>query len=155
MTHYYSNRGFIDKGDGTYNFYWDSISDTGGDWTFEENPSISHDIEKVFAINEAKKLKNMATLVELEYGFSETRAIEVSSLVSNWNRLSKARAMTANEADSFSVEIPGTTMDQVENAMLDSAMDSDTLLEELTSNAAVLNGTSPEGMSALIKTLLN
>ena len=37
--------------------------------------------------------------------------------------------------------------------MIDSAMGDSSLLNELVGNAAELNGTSPEAMSALIETL--
>jgi len=143
------------NGDGTYTFTDQNNAGTysEGSWIFEEQSINIKDIEKATALRQEAKLNKVTNLLEMEYGFSESRAKEVTSVISNWKRLSKSREMTTEEANMFAVEVVGADMASLEEAMINSALGDNSLLDELTSNAAELNGSSPEAISALIETL--
>ncbi len=150
--------GVVNNQDGTYTFnrYYDMGTSGGsvqGSWTFEETVSTIKDIEKATAAREAKKLSRLTDLLEMEYGFSEKRAVEVTSVISNWKKLSKTREMTSAEANTFAAEVTGANFSQFEEAYLNSEIGNDSLMEELIESAAELNGTSPEAISALLETL--
>jgi len=147
-----------DNGDGTYTFlvfvdYPNGWNNEPGQWTFEEQTLNIKDIEKATALRQEAKLNKVTNLLEMEYGFSESRAKEVTSVISNWKRLSKSREMTTEEANMFAMEVVGSDMASLEEAMINSALGDNSLLDELTNNAADLNGSSPEAISALIETL--
>jgi len=145
----------VANADGTYNFSRNTVNgeNTYEGWIFEETTSSIKDIEKATALRQKEKLNKVTNLLEMEYGFSESRAKEVTSVISNWKRLSKSREMTAEEANMFAMEVVGSDMASLEEAMVNSVLGDSSLLDELTNNAADLNGSSPEAISALINTL--
>jgi hypothetical protein len=145
------------NGDGTYTFtsFYDEALGTSatGSWVFEEQTLNIKDIEKATALREQKRLNKVTGLLEMEYGFSAERAQEVTATISNWKRLSKTREMTSEEANAFAMEITGTDMDDVTEAYLNAQVGNDSLMNELVNNAAEMNGTSPEAISALLNSL--
>ena len=140
--------------EGAYNFSNCFGADCQGtSWTFEEQVATIKDIEKATAMRQKARLGKVSNLLEFEYGFSADRASEVTATISNWKKLSKTREMTAEEANTFAMEVTGADFTDFEDALTESAMGNSSLLNELVDSAAELNGTSPEAMSALIESL--
>ena len=123
--------------------------------TFEKTAGETKDLEKAAALVEAFQVETMAGNLASQFGLSEDRSIEVAKLATSWNKLSKTRALTDADADSFSHELTGVSMADMNNAEKALADGSTGPLNAVLVKAAEVNGTTPENMSTIMMKLFS
>jgi hypothetical protein len=120
---------------------------------FEQTAISSKDMDKAAAFAEAFAVDKMAANLSAEFGLSEERSLKVAKLAASWEKLSKSRALTNADADAFSYELTGVSIDDMENAEKAMMSGSMTELNSVIAKAAEVNGTSSENMSAIMMKL--
>lgn len=117
---------------------------------YEETSASAKDLEKMGVAMENLNNAKFGKDISEKFGLSEERSLDVAKMVSSYKKLSKSRAMTESDADSFMVKLLGTdaktTMDAFNDLKEGNAEKFDSVLEQ----AAKVNGTSPETVRAII-----
>src|SRR5690606_82828 len=62
----------------------------------------SRDLEKMQAMVEMNKVRQISQQVGIKFGLSAERAIQVAKLSTQWNQLSSSRELTPADVDTFS-----------------------------------------------------
>jgi len=117
---------------------------------FEETQISSKDLEKVGGMLAEIKVSKAAEKLAAEFGLSEERSMSVAKMASQWEKVSKKRAMTTADADAFSKGMLGVSLTAVKDAYTESLQGNDSMMAELLEEAALVNGTSPEHMNDLM-----
>jgi hypothetical protein len=120
---------------------------------FEKTTESMKDLDKTAALVESYNVEMMASNLSSEFGLSEERSIKVAKLASSWEKLSKTRALTNADAESFSQELAGVSIADMENAEKDLQNGSMSKLNDVLSRAATVNGTTSENMSMIMMKL--
>ncbi len=111
---------------------------------FEATESSPRDLEKAAAFIEEMKVHTMSTNLSAEFGLSEERSLRVAKLASQWERLSKSRAMTAADSDVMAKEIIGTNLREMDEAYMEMIQGNGAHFDTLMTRAAQVNDVSPE-----------
>jgi hypothetical protein len=156
MTHeIYAN--LTNNGNGTFSCNVGTCFNVSGaissSMVFEQTAANSKDLDKAAAFAEAFAVDKMAANLSAEFGLSEERSLKVAKLAASWEKLSKSRALTNADADAFSYELTGVSIDDMENAEKAMMSGSMTELNSVIAKAAEVNGTSSENMSAIMMKL--
>ena len=143
----------VDNGDGTYACFGGCWQAGNGPATtnmvFEKTAGSVKDLEKVSALAEAYKIELMAGNLAVEFGLSEERSLHVAKLASAWDRLAKSRALTDADADHFSIDLTGMSMNELHQAEIGIEEGSVTLDAALQKPAAK-NGITSENMASIL-----
>ncbi len=150
---YASSRRFYfrltDQGDGTYKCKMSTCigydkQPRSSSLVFEATQANPRDLEKAAAFIEDMKVNEMSANLSAEFGLSEERSLRVAKLATQWDRLSKSRAMTASDADVVAKEIIGTSLHEMDEAYMDMIQGNGAHYDALMTQAAQLNDVSPE-----------
>lgn len=143
------------NGDGTYSCKQSSC--IGYDRTprsssllFEATEGTPRDLEKAAAFLEEFKIANMSEHLAASFGLSEERSVRMAKLISQWDRISKSRAMTAQDADVIAKEALGTSFREFDEAYVESIQGSSARYNAMIKRAADLNEISPEQFNAIL-----
>lgn len=124
------------------------INGSGNPELYSEATAGVKDLERLAANLENQSVKTFQINLTTQYGLSADRAEVVAKNIYAYNKLSTKRALTTKEKNFFSNELLGVNYNQVVDSF-NSAEGIDDLLEQ----AAKVNGTSPEQVSAIINEL--
>ena len=120
---------------------------------FEKTIASSKDLDKAAAFVESYKSERLASNIASEFGLSEERSTKIAKLAATWEKLSKVRGLTNEDADAFAQELAGVNFAQINKAVSSMEQGSASEMGELVSKAAEVNGTSSENMSAIMMKL--
>ena len=124
------------------------INDHGNPELYSENSTSVKDLELLGANLENHSAQSIEDMLTTEYGLSADRAESVAKNIYAYNKLTSKRSLTKKERNFFSNELLGANYDQVMNSFT-----SGEGVEELLEQAADVNGTTPEQVSAIINEL--
>jgi hypothetical protein len=161
FTYIYSGVGVYDhltaNADGTFSCNAGTCNGVAGPTSstmvFEKTSGSAKDMDKAAALAESFQVEQTAANLSAEFGLSEERSLKVAKLAASWEKLSKSRALTNADADAFSYELTGVSIDDMENAEKAMMSGSMTELNSVIAKAAEVNGTSSENMSAIMMKL--
>ncbi|HXH74101.1 MAG TPA: hypothetical protein VNJ08_04005 [Bacteriovoracaceae bacterium] len=111
------------------------------------------ELEKAFALGEAFAIETMSRNIVAEFGLTEERAFKVATLAKAWEKLSKSRALTNADADTFAKELVGVSIVDMEKAYKSLADGYQAEMTEVMEKAAEINGTTPENMTLIMTKL--
>ena len=149
----------MDQASGETFFFGDAYTNESnpaykGEFTFDESSENSKDLEKTASIKESFALANIAASLALEYGLSEERSSQVAKLALQWKKLSRTRALTEADANSFSKKLLGVSMNEASSAIEGYVLGDDSKWKTVVNTAAKVNQTSPEQMQEIIDGIL-
>ena len=127
----------------------------GNGYLYEKTSASTKDLEKVAAFAEASAIAKTSEKLASQFGLSDERSLQVAKLVNNFSKISKNRAVTAADADSFSKELLGTDYAAFVNALNASQEGNSSMLNNLMEKAAQTNGVSPEHMEQIVSEMIN
>ncbi len=131
-------------GNGYYSDYYGNL--------YEMTTGTGKDLEKAAAFVEDLKADKIADQLVADYGLSEKRGLQVAKLTLEWSKLKKKRSVTDADADAFSTEILGFSLNDGIKAVKKAQLEGETSdLNALIDRAADENGLSPEQVGDLIR----
>jgi hypothetical protein len=123
---------------------------TGGGFKFDNTSSLTKDLEMIGAMAESEALKRLGEKLQSQFSLSSDRATELSSLMMKYQKLDTTRELTAQEKDQFALKSLGVTVSRLERALKEKDQTGSTLYNDLLTEAAILNRTSPEQMGKIL-----
>jgi hypothetical protein len=114
---------------------------------------FTKDLEKVGAMSENAALEEMSAMIASEYGLSEERSLKIAKLSQSWNQLSKSRALTNADADAFTRELSGVSIEEMKSAENSMKQGSFSEMSTVLEKAAAVNNTSVENITAIMTKL--
>ena len=161
LTYVSTNPSFFNltaNGDGTYSCKSGTCTNylgaaTSSSLVFEKTGGSVKDLEKAAALVEQYRTEALAAGLASEFGLSDDRSIEVAKLATSWEKLSKTRALTNADANSFAQELAGVNFSQINNAAKAMVNGSTGEMNSIIIKAAEVNGTTSENMSAIMMKL--
>lgn len=131
-------------GNGYYSDYYGNL--------YETTTGTGKDLEKAAAFVEDLQADKVADQLVADYGLSEKRGLQVAKLTLEWSKLKKKRSVTDADADAFSTEILGFSLNDGIKAVKKAQLEGETSdLNALIDRAADQNGLSPEQVGDLIR----
>ncbi len=124
-------------------------------YLYERSSAGSKDLEKVAAFAEAAAVAQTSEKLVSQFGLSEERGLQVAKLLNNFSKISKNRAVTTADANSFSKELLGADFSSLQTAIEAGQVGDSSKMNSLIEKAAVVNGVSPEHMSEIISEIVN
>ena len=131
--------------------YYTTTYYTGDGFTFSEDASKSKDLDAIAAASEDADNQALADQIHSQFGLSEERSETLANLAVNYSKLEDSRKLTDADKEVFAKEGLGVSYAQLQNAYQNSAKGGDSKeYDSLVSQAAKLNGTTPEKARALM-----
>ena len=122
---------------------------------YADSSGSSKDLEKVGAIIEKARVKDIGEQLAANYGLSESRGVSAAKLLVDWKKLQKKRSLTDADANAFSEKLLGFSVTKALSAAEKADKGDKTDMDKLINDAAKTNETSPEHLRELFKDVLN
>ena len=111
------------------------------------------DMEKLAALKEKHYLNQMGRQIQARFGLSADRSMKIATVAHQFNKMSGTRQLTEKDAELFAVGVIGTSLKNVEKAMEKSMKGDSELFNNLLSDIATHNDTTPEKVNGIISTI--
>jgi hypothetical protein len=108
------------------------------------------DLEKLGALKEQHYLNAMKNQLEVRFQLTSDSATRIATIAHQFNKLSGSRELTSEDASSFTKNLIGFDMHQIETAVKKSMQGQSSDLDSLLESAAKNVGTSPEKFNSMI-----
>ena len=149
-----------DQGDGTYKCKISTCigydrSPKSSSLVFEATESTPRDLEKAGALIEQLNLVQMSENLSAQFGLSEERSLVVAKLATQWNKISKTRAMTPADTAVLAKSALGSSLGEFEEAYMSAIQGNAANYDALVKKAADLNEISPEQFNEIVGKLTN
>ena len=118
-------------------------------YPFSEESSSIKDLEKLGSLNEIELKKEITESLTFEYGFSLSRAEEVSSLLFYMKKIKGKRSFTEIELEKYTTSLLGIGYQDSKKAFESYVQGDDDNFNRLLKKAAEKNETSPEAMQEI------
>ena len=115
--------------------------------------SSTVDMEKLATIKEQYYLGQMGQQLQARFGLSAERSKEIAVVAHQFNKLAGTRELTDKDADAFAISVIGHNLKDIENAVKKSAKGESEVLNEMLSDIAEHNKTTPENVNSIISTI--
>jgi flagellar biosynthesis/type III secretory pathway protein FliH len=123
-----------------------------GKMIFEETSLGAKDLERQAASVEGYLVDEMTKQIS-NLGLSLDRSFKIAKLANHWRKFSSSRQVTTADSNAFAQELVGTSLASMEEAMKAQASGDSSEMNDLLSQAASANGTTPEHMSVIMNKL--
>ena len=107
-----------------------------------------------FPLGDSKSSQALAHELVSNYGFSEERGQKIAQTFSTFKRIQKSRNLTDKDLNSFSELLLGSSYNTAKEAITSLAQGEAEGFESLVEKASAHNSVSPEGMKAVINSMI-
>src|SRR5690606_35310789 len=111
------------------------------------------DLEKVQAMVEMNKVRQISQQVSAKFGLSAERSLQVAKLSAQWQSLSSDRELTTADVDAFSKKLMGSNMLDIQAAMKESLKGNVSRLAEFVAKAPEVNDPTPEKVAGIVMSM--
>lgn len=123
--------------------YWYTYY-TGGGFRFSNTQNLTKDLETLASLKEDIQEGLIAQTLKSDFKLSVGRSKELAKLVTQYQKLESARALTGEEKDKFALDALGVSVNKIENALKAKAQGNEGEFTSLLEEASKVNQTTPE-----------